>query len=202
MANFGSILKNLRVSREITQEQLASMLGVSRSAVGMYETGGRQPDFEMMETIADIFNVDMDYLMGRSPVERKHPLTPPANKPIPKGFVPMPEMAQVPLIGSIACGTPITAEQNIKSYIGVPATWRADFALECHGDSMAPTTVTAMWCAPQPAGGGARPDRGRAHRGGSHIETLLLPERCGAADRGQPCRLSADGLHRPGSGRY
>ena len=138
MANFGSILKNLRVSREITQEQLASMLGVSRSAVGMYETGGRQPDFEMMETIADIFNVDMDYLMGRSPVERKHPLTPPANKPIPKGFVPMPEMAQVPLIGSIACGTPITAEQNIKSYIGVPAAWRADFALECHGDSMAP----------------------------------------------------------------
>ena len=64
MANFGSILKNLRVSRDITQEQLASMLGVSRSAIGMYETGGRQPDFEMMEAIADIFNVDMDYLMG------------------------------------------------------------------------------------------------------------------------------------------
>ena len=51
----------------------------------------------------------------------------------------MPEMVQVPLIGSIACGTPITAEQNIKSYVGVPAAWRADFALECHGDSMAPT---------------------------------------------------------------
>ena len=59
--------------------------------------------------------------------------------PIPPGFMPMPEMVQVPLIGTIACGTPITAEQNIKSYIGVPAAWRADFALECHGDSMAPT---------------------------------------------------------------
>ncbi|VUW92660.1 LexA repressor [Faecalibacterium prausnitzii] len=58
---------------------------------------------------------------------------------IPPGFIPMPEMMQVPLIGSIACGTPILAEQNIKSYIGVPAAWRADFALECHGDSMAPT---------------------------------------------------------------
>ena len=55
---------------------------------------------------------------------------------IPPGFMPMPEMVQVPLIGTIACGTPITAEQNIKSYIGVPAAWRADFALECHGDSI------------------------------------------------------------------
>ena len=36
-------------------------------------------------------------------------------------------------------GTPITAEQNIEQYIGVPAAWHADFALTCHGDSMAPT---------------------------------------------------------------
>ena len=138
MANFGSILKDLRTSRGITQGELATMLEVSRSTVGMYETGGREPDFETMEAIADIFNVDMDYLMGRSQVERKHPISPP-RKEIPPGFQPLPEMAQVPLIGSIACGTPITAEQKIKSYIGVPAAWRADFALECHGDSMAPT---------------------------------------------------------------
>ena len=138
MANFGSILKDLRTSRGITQGELATMLEVSRSTVGMYETGGREPDFETMEAIADIFNVDLDYLMGRSQVERKHPISPP-RKEIPPGFQPLPEMAQVPLIGSIACGTPITAEQNIKSYIGVPAAWRADFALECHGDSMAPT---------------------------------------------------------------
>lgn len=138
MANFGSILKDLRTSRGITQGELATMLEVSRSTVGMYETGGREPDFETMEAIADIFNVDMDYLMGRSQVERKHPISPP-RKEIPPGFQPLPEMAQVPLIGSIACGTPITADQNIKSYIGVPAAWRADFALECHGDSMAPT---------------------------------------------------------------
>lgn len=138
MANFGSILKDLRTSRGITQGELATMLEVSRSTVGMYETGGREPDFETMEAIADIFNVDMDYLMGRSQVERKHPISPP-RKEIPPGFQPLPEMVQVPLIGQIACGTPITAEENIKSYIGVPAAWRADFALECHGDSMSPT---------------------------------------------------------------
>ena len=51
----------------------------------------------------------------------------------------LPEMVRVPLVGSIACGTPITAEQNIECYIGVPAAWHADFALTCHGSSMAPT---------------------------------------------------------------
>ena len=58
---------------------------------------------------------------------------------VPQGFEPMPRIARVPLVGSIACGTPITAEQNIERYIGVPADWHADFALTCHGDSMAPT---------------------------------------------------------------
>lgn len=135
MANFGSILKNLRLSRNITQGELAAKLGISRSAVGMYETGGREPDFEMMEAIADIFNVDMDYLMGRSQVERKHPITPP-NGEIPPGFEPMPKMKKVPLIGSIACGDPITAEQNIEKMVDVPEYIRCDFSLTCHGDSM------------------------------------------------------------------
>ena len=137
MANFGSILKNLRLSRNITQGELAAKLGISRSAVGMYETGGREPDFEMMEAIADIFNVDMDYLMGRSQVERKHPITPP-NSEIPPGFQPMPEMDIVPLIGRIACGTPITAEENIERMVCVPSKWHATFTLTCEGTSMEP----------------------------------------------------------------
>lgn len=137
MANFGSILKNLRLSRNITQGELAAKLGISRSAVGMYETGGREPDFEMMEAIADIFNVDMDYLMGRSQVERKHPITPP-NSEIPPGFQPMPEMDIVPLVGRIACGTPITAEENIERMVCVPSKWHATFTLTCEGTSMEP----------------------------------------------------------------
>ncbi len=137
MANFGSILKNLRTSRGITQGELAAMLDVSRSTVGMYETGGREPDFETMEAIADIFNVDMDYLMGRTQVERKHPITPPAQK-IPPGFQPMPAMTEVPLVGRIACGTPITAEENIERMVCVPAKWRATFTLTCEGSSMEP----------------------------------------------------------------
>ena len=137
MANFGSILKDLRTSRGITQGELATMLDVSRSTVGMYETGGREPDFETMEAIADIFNVDMDYLMGRTQVERKHPITPPVQE-IPPGFQPMPAMTEVPLVGRIACGTPITAEENIECMVCVPAKWRATFTLTCEGSSMEP----------------------------------------------------------------
>ncbi len=134
MAKFATIIKNLRIERGITQEQLAALLKVSRSTIGMYETGSREPDFETLEAIADIFNVDMDYLIGRSPIERKEPVT----APIPAGFEPLPEMTTIPLVGAIACGTPITAEQNIEARVGIPSAWRADFALTCHGDSMSP----------------------------------------------------------------
>lgn len=61
------------------------------------------------------------------------------SKAVPKGFVPMPAMSTVPLIGTIACGTPILAEENVEMYISVPSMWRADFALMCKGDSMSPT---------------------------------------------------------------
>ena len=133
MPSFANIIKNLRISRGITQEQLASMLKVSRSAIGMYETGSRQPDFETLEAFADIFNVDMDYLLGRSTVERKHPLS-----PIPPGFEPLPQTVRLPRVGQIACGTPILAETNIESYDNVPQNWHADFTLVCMGDSMEP----------------------------------------------------------------
>lgn len=103
----------------------------------MYETGGREPDFETMEAIADIFNVDMDYLMGRTQVERKHPITPPVQE-IPPGFQPMPELVQVPLVGRIACGTPILAEENIERMVCVPEKWHATFTLTCEGSSMEP----------------------------------------------------------------
>ena len=134
MPNFSSRIKLLRTERGITQEQLASMLKVSRSTIGMYESGKREPDFETSEAIADIFNVDMDFLMGRSDVERKHPLTP--TTVIPPGFMPLPRMVKKPLVGRIACGEPITAEQNIESYVDVPEGVPCDFCLECEGDSM------------------------------------------------------------------
>lgn len=66
MGQFQNILKSLRLSKNLTQGELAKQLKISRSAVGMYESGAREPDFDTLELIADFFNVDVDYLMGRS----------------------------------------------------------------------------------------------------------------------------------------
>lgn len=143
MATFAERLRSLRQEKGWSQQRLADELKLSKSSVNMYERGEREPGFETMEAIADLFNVDMNYLYGRTDIKIADPIvrndTHTSQKPIPPGFRPLPEMVQVPLIGTIACGTPITAEQNVKSYIGIPAAWHADFALECHGDSMAPT---------------------------------------------------------------
>ena len=45
-------------------------------------------------------------------------------------------MQKVPLVGHIACGQPITAEENLEGYVDAPAEKQIDFALTCHGDSM------------------------------------------------------------------
>ena len=63
---FKDVLKELRINRGLTQDDLAKALKVSRSTIGMYESGSREPDYEILETIADYFNVDIDYLLGRT----------------------------------------------------------------------------------------------------------------------------------------
>lgn len=135
MSTFSERLKLLRSEKGWSQQRLADELEISKSSVNMYERGEREPSFETTEAIADLFNVDMDFLYGRSPVRLKNPITRPS---IPDGFEPMPEMATVPLVGQIACGNPITAEENIEDTVSVPAAWHADFTLRCAGDSMEP----------------------------------------------------------------
>ncbi len=66
MGDFQNIFKRLRLSCGLTQVEMAEKLGISRSTIGMYETGAREPDFETLEKIADFFNVDIDYLLGRT----------------------------------------------------------------------------------------------------------------------------------------
>jgi transcriptional regulator with XRE-family HTH domain len=64
MSKFSENIKALRKQRHITQVQLAEKIGVSRSTISMYEMGEREPDFETLEALADVFNVDMAYLIG------------------------------------------------------------------------------------------------------------------------------------------
>ena len=72
MASFNEILKQLRNRDNLSQAELAQKLGVAKSTIGMYESGKREPDFETLESIADFFNVDMNFLLGRDGSENDH----------------------------------------------------------------------------------------------------------------------------------
>lgn len=63
---FKDRLRELRQERHLTQTQFSELSGIGRSVVGMYETGKRKPSFEVLELIADFFNVSMDYLTGKA----------------------------------------------------------------------------------------------------------------------------------------
>mgnify|MGYP000605130848 FL=1 len=66
MEKIGEIIKKLRISRNISQPELAEMLGISPSMMGMIEQGRRKPSDDAKLKICEIFNVSMDYLMGRT----------------------------------------------------------------------------------------------------------------------------------------
>lgn len=65
MASFKEMLKYLRTRENMSQAELAEKLGVAKSTISMYEVGRREPDFETLEAIADLFNVDMNFLLGK-----------------------------------------------------------------------------------------------------------------------------------------
>lgn len=71
MPIFPQRLKELRKSKGLSQQKLADFLGTSKSSVNMYERGEREPGLEMVESIADFFNVDVDYLFGKSDIPNR-----------------------------------------------------------------------------------------------------------------------------------
>lgn len=66
MSNFGERLKYLRNQENLSQSELAQKLGIAKSTISMYEVCKREPDFKTLESIADFFKVDMNYLYGRT----------------------------------------------------------------------------------------------------------------------------------------
>ena len=66
MSAFSNTLIYLRKREKMTQQELADKIGLSRSAIGMMESGDRMPSFEVLESIADTFNVNIDFLIGHS----------------------------------------------------------------------------------------------------------------------------------------
>ena len=62
--SFGSLLRQLRTSQKMTQQQLAERLGVGKSLISYYESGDRFPSYDILIQIARIFHVTTDYLLG------------------------------------------------------------------------------------------------------------------------------------------
>lgn len=147
MSDIYERIKSRREELGLTTEELAQRMGYkTRSSITKIETGKADIPQSKVKAFARALHTTTAYLMGDDDAREARPS-------IPAGFEPLPEMAMVPLVGTIACGTPILAEQNVEARIGVPAAWRADFALTCKGDSMAPRylngDIVCIRCQPQ-----------------------------------------------------
>lgn len=59
---FSDVLRSLRIKSNMSQEELGNKLGLAKSTISMYENGTREPSLEILEAIADTFNVDMNTL--------------------------------------------------------------------------------------------------------------------------------------------
>ena len=125
MNTLGDRIRILRSGRALTQQAVAEALGVSRSAVAMWEKDEREPDLETLAQLAKLLDVPLSAL-----VERKE-------APMPENLRPV-RARRIPLLGAIAAGEPIFAEEEHETYVDVGDSVRADFALEVHGRSMEP----------------------------------------------------------------
>ena len=130
MAEFRDRLEEALKIRDMKPAELARASGVTEGAISQYRKGAYNATQRNLEKIARVLRVPIPWLMGA---------TDSMTFEIPEGFQPLPPMERVPLVGSIACGTPILAEQNIEDTVSVPSEWHASFTLKCKGDSMAPT---------------------------------------------------------------
>lgn len=122
------ILKNRRTELGLTQLDVANAVGVSEATVSRWESGDiANMKRSRIASLASVLKMSPSIIMGWNEEHEAH---------MPSNIIPMPAMRKVPLVGSIACGTPILAEENLDGTVEAPDHVRADFALRCKGDSM------------------------------------------------------------------
>lgn len=124
MTALSDMLSYLRKREGLSQQELADKLKMTRSAIGMYETGKREPDLETLEVFADFYNVDMNTLTGRG-----------LSHVLPPNILPLPQMREWPVLGATACGTPLHREM-LEETVLAPNDIKADVVFRCVGDSM------------------------------------------------------------------
>ena len=116
--NFAKRLKDLRISRGLTQDDLARELNLVKSSISMYENGKRKPSFEVLEAVADYFNVNLDSLYGAKGV-----------------FIP--SLKKVPMLGYAAAGQPLeNLDGQDTYYVETNSKYEVDFCITVRGDSM------------------------------------------------------------------
>ena len=126
MEKLSIVLKKRRKELGLTLAQIAEKMGVSEATVQRWESGNiKSVRYEKMDKLAEILRVNPAAFMGWDD-----------SADLPINVESIGAMHKVPLVGQIACGTPILAEQNIEDYIDLPHHIRADYALTCKGDSM------------------------------------------------------------------
>ena len=132
MADIGKRIKARREQLNITQEELANKLGYkNKSTIAKIENGTNDIVQSKVKEFAAALNTTIAYLMDWEDTT-----------PLPEGAIPyVPEpMVNVPLVGSVNCGTPLFAEDNIEGYIPTPEsdlqTGETYFWLRAKGDSM------------------------------------------------------------------
>lgn len=131
MTQLSSVLKKRRKELGLTLSQIADQMGVAEATVQRWESGNiKSVRYDKINKLASILKVAPAALMGWSEPSDN------SSEQFPSNIIPMPEMRKIPLMGAIACGDPILADENIEEYIEIPKHIKADFALTCKGDSM------------------------------------------------------------------
>ena len=119
-------LKDLRQSIGMNMKEFASFLNIKYTTYVGYENGTREPGSDFLTLVAKKFGTTTDYILmlTDNPVSFSH------------GIMPLPSTRSIPIIGEIACGRPILAEENFVGWANIPENIKADFCLVCKGDSM------------------------------------------------------------------
>ena len=120
---FAARLRDLMNEKEETTYSLAEYLGMNSSTISKYTTAVSTPNTAVIEKIATRYNVNPVWLMGCETVSRELPGTAAPTK-------------KIPILGTIAAGEPIHAQEDILGYEYVSPNYRADFCLRVKGDSM------------------------------------------------------------------
>lgn len=120
-------MRELRLERGMNMKEAASALQLPYTTYVNYEKGTREPNSETLISIAKFYRTTIEYLLGGAKE---------ASVDYCDNCQPLPLLRTIPLLGNIACGTPILAEENTDGFVPMPDYIHADFALRCKGDSM------------------------------------------------------------------